>query len=97
MTLPPWKLCYRIVGLRPIPSIGWSSGKKNPAKPRLVAAANGPPTGPSSRNHWRFFDGYCVGVVIFLLAPIPQRTPYHASAQRRQMEKKTVLITMGGT
>jgi hypothetical protein len=35
------------------------SGKKNPAKPRLVGAANGPlVASPPFSRHWRFSDGY---------------------------------------
>ena len=37
----PWKPCCQITGLRPIPSIGLSSEKKNPVKPRSVAAGGG--------------------------------------------------------
>jgi hypothetical protein len=39
------------LALPPIPSIGWSSGKKNPVKPRPVAATNVPPAvSPVSRK-----------------------------------------------
>ena len=49
----PWKPCCRIAGLPPIPSTGWSSGKKNPVKPRPVAAGNGPHVGlPSPNRRW---------------------------------------------
>jgi hypothetical protein len=44
----PWKLCCRIAGWLLILSIGWNSGKKNPVKPRLVAAGNGPLVGSPS-------------------------------------------------
>ena len=37
----PWRLYCLTAGSLLIPSIGWSSGKKNPAKPNRVAAAGG--------------------------------------------------------
>jgi hypothetical protein len=49
-TPPPWKLCCRIAGWPPILSIGWSSGKKNPAKLKPDAAENGLHVGSSSLN-----------------------------------------------
>jgi hypothetical protein len=39
----PWKHCYLIAGSLPIPSIGWSSGKRNRVKPRPAVAGNGLP------------------------------------------------------
>ena len=50
-----WRLIKRSLGcvvirLPPIPSIGWSSGKKNPVKPMPVVAGNGPHVGPQLFN-----------------------------------------------
>ena len=44
-TRPLWKPCCRTAGLPPILSTGWSSGKKNPTKPRFVAARDAPLVG----------------------------------------------------
>ena len=50
----PWRPYCRIAGWSPTPNTGLSSGKKNPAKPRSVAAENGPPAALPSPNRWLF-------------------------------------------
>ena len=51
-TLPPWKPCCLIAGLRHIPSAGWNSAKNNPTKPRFVAAGNEPPAALPLSRQW---------------------------------------------
>ena len=46
--LRPWNHCCQIAGWSTIPSIGVSSGRKNPARLRPDAAGNGPHVGPPS-------------------------------------------------
>ena len=41
----PWRPCCRIAGWLPTPSIAWSSGRKNPAKPKPDEDASGPHVG----------------------------------------------------
>ena len=52
----PWRPYCRIAGWPPIPSIGWSSGKKNPVKPRPAAAGNGPHAGSPPPNRRLFHE-----------------------------------------
>jgi hypothetical protein len=46
----PWKPCCPIARWQPIQSTGWSSGKRNPARPRLAVAGNGLLVGSPSRD-----------------------------------------------